>query len=244
MSAVASGPGFAVIDRRDRVSVALSVGVHVLFALGLVALAGQAAKRYREVQMDLARTRREAEPPPPPPAPPPEVQRSHSPRARLVRRAKQTETPPTQTPVIDPGPPVEGASDNAMPALAAPPPVDPNASADGVLGGTGTAPPSESAGNRVYDMGDLDALPELVGACQPDMPAFARQTRQSGWVMLQFTLDAQGRPQGPRVRAGQPPGVFDAAALEGIRRCRYTVPRVGGRPVSVTFRQRITFRAQ
>jgi protein TonB len=226
-------------------SVVLSVGVHVGFAVGLIALAGEAAKRYEEVQMDLARTQRAEEPPPPPPTPPPENrQRSNAPRARLTRRvAKQETQPPSTPPVIDPGPAVEGASDHAMPALAAPPPVDPNASADGVLGGTGTAPPTQAT-NRVYDMGDLDSLPTLVGDCTAEYPAFARQTRQSGFVMLQFTLDTQGRVQNPRVRAGTPPGVFDQAALEGIRRCRYTVPKVGGQPVSVTFRHRMTFRAQ
>ncbi len=241
MSTLVTGPGFAALDRRDRTSVVLSVGVHVGFAVGLLALAGEAAKRYEEVQMDLARTQRAEEPPPPPPLPETKLS-SSAPRARSNRRAKQT-AQPSPTPVVDPGPVTEGASDNAMPALAAPPPVDPNASADGVLGGTGTAPPSQAT-NRVYDMGDLDALPTVVGECSAEYPAFARQTRQSGFVMLQFTLDTSGRPQNPRVRAGQPPGVFDQAALEGIRRCRYTVPKVGGQPVAVTFRHRMTFRAQ
>lgn len=245
MSALVTGPGFAALERRDRASVFISVGVHVLFALGLVALAGTAAKHYEEVEMALARTQREAEPPPPPPTPPPETkQTNQNARARLTRRvAKQTPTQQSPQPVIDPGPPVPGASDNAMPALAAPPPVDPNASANGVLGGTGNAEPA-AATNRVYDMGDLDSLPTVVGTCAAEYPAFARQTRQAGFVMLQFTLDEGGRVQGARVRASQPPGVFDQAALAGIRNCRYTVPKVGGRPVSVTFRHRMSFRLE
>ncbi|MCI0636653.1 MAG: energy transducer TonB, partial [Actinobacteria bacterium] len=141
------------------------------------------------------------------------------------------------------GRPVEGASGAAMPSSIAPPPAAANASANGVLGGTGSGEPAQST-NRIYDMGDLDALPSLSGPCEAEMPAFARQTRQSGFVMLQFTLDTQGRVQNPRVRASQPPGVFDQAALSAIRRCRYSVPKVSGRPVSVTFRQRMSFRAQ
>jgi protein TonB len=244
MSVLVTGPGFAAIDRRDRVSVFLSVGVHVLFAIGLVLLAGTAAKHYEEVEMALARTHRAQEPPPPPPAPPEAKQANQNARARLTRRvAKQAPTPTTPQPVIDPGPPVAGASDDAMPALAAPPPVDPNASADGVLGGTGNAAPAVAT-NRVYDMGDLDSLPTVVGTCNAEYPAFARQTRQAGFVMLQFTLDESGHVQSPRVRASQPPGVFDQAALDGIRRCRYSVPKVGGHPVSVTFRHRMSFRLE
>ncbi|MBI2892128.1 MAG: energy transducer TonB [Deltaproteobacteria bacterium] len=227
----------------------LSLGAHggFLLVIGLV-LSVTGGPRHQSVEMDVVRASQATVPSEPEAAPPPAPDRPLV-RARRSPRASRDPAPPTPTPVVDTGPPAPNAADTAMPATAAPPA---GGSEDGVLGGS-TAPQARSPGEgdarpppppperRVYDMADLDAPPSLVGACTAQVPAFARQTNQSGWVMVQFTLDSEGRVSSPRVRASSPPGVFDESALDAIRRCRYTPPRVGGRAVSVTFRQRLRF---
>lgn len=230
----------------------ISIGIHaaLIFVVGVFLGVGP-AKTMRLVEMAVTEVSRAVSEPPPAPAPPPP---SATPAAPVrARRTRSTPPPtpaaPTPTPPVDTGPAAPDAPDTAMPAAAGPavPDGDPN----GVLGGStapNAAPPGASGAppppppeRRIYDMGDLDAPPSVVGNCSAEVPAFARQTHQSGWVMLQFTLDPDGRVSGPRVRASSPAGVFDQAALDAIRRCRYTAPRVGGRAVSVTFRQRLRF---
>jgi TonB family protein len=229
----------------------LSLGVHgaFLLAVGVLLTVTGGPRHTASVEMDVVRPSRSA---PPPPPPPPTTTSAPTAPVRSRRSARPSGDPPptTPTPVVDTGPAAPNASENAMPASPAAPAS--GGSPEGVLGGSndahaqgpggsGTSPAPAPPERRVYDMADLDAPPALVGNCSAEVPAFARQTNQSGWVMLQFTLDPEGHVQSPRVRAGSPPGVFDAAALDAIRRCRYTAPRVGGRTVSVTFRQRLRF---
>jgi protein TonB len=225
----------------------ISIGIHaaLIFVIGVFLGVGP-AKTMRLVEMAVTEVARAVSEPAPAP-PPPSATPSGPVRARRTRATPPT--PAAPTPAVDTGPSAPGAPDTAMPAAAGPavPDGDPN----GVLGGStapnavapGAAggPPAPPPERRIYDMGDLDAPPSVVGNCSAEVPAFARQTNQSGWVMLQFTLDADGRVSSPRVRASSPAGVFDQAALDAIRRCRYTAPRVGGRAVSVTFRQRLRF---
>ena len=228
----------------------ISIGVHVGLILVIGVVVGvDPEKTFRLVEMAVTRVSHAVEPEPPPaPTPPPSAEPNAPVRARRSRPAPTSAAPPPPT-AVDTGPAADDAPDTAMPAAAGPavPEGDPN----GVLGGStapnavapgvGGAPPPPPPERRIYDMGDLDAPPSLVGSCTAQVPAFARQTNQSGWVMVQFTLDPAGNVQAPRVRASSPRGVFDQAALDAIRRCRYTAPRVGGRPVSVTYRQRLRF---
>lgn len=231
----------------------ISVAIHAALILLVGVFVGVGpAKTMRLVEMAVQEVSHAVSPPEPTPAPPPPASSPSTPvRARRTRATPPPTTPsPTPpTPAVDTGPAAPDAPDTAMPAAQGPavPGGDPN----GVLGGStapnaaapgaGGGPPAPPPERRIYDMGDLDAAPSIVGACTADVPAFARQTNQSGWVMVQFTLDPEGHVQAPRVRASSPAGVFDQAALDAIRRCRYTAPRVGGRPVSVTYRQRLRF---
>ncbi len=227
----------------------ISVGIHALliFVVGVFVGVGP-AKTMQLVEMAVNQVSRAVSEPEPAPAPPPTANPSAPVRARRTR-ATPRPTPTTATPPVDTGPAAPDAPDTAMPAAAGP--AVPEGDPGGVLGGStapnaatpgaGGGPPPPPPERRIYDMGDLDAPPTVVGNCSAEVPAFARQTNQSGWVMLQFTLDPDGRVGSPRVRASSPAGVFDQAALDAIRRCRYTAPRVGGRAVSVTFRQRLRF---
>jgi TonB family protein len=59
----------------------------------------------------------------------------------------------------------------------------------------------------------------------PSYPPEAQLLGLSGWVKLIFTVTADGRTNDIRVTAAEPPGVFDAAAIDAARRFVYA-PRL------------------
>ena len=68
--------------------------------------------------------------------------------------------------------------------------------------------------------GEPKGLEPLI-ASMPTYPETARQRRVEGYVDVEFTVNAQGSVEQPRVVASQPSGVFDAAALAAVSRWRY-----------------------
>jgi TonB family protein len=65
----------------------------------------------------------------------------------------------------------------------------------------------------------------------PSYPPYAQLNGISGWVKLIFTVAADGTTKDIRVTASEPPGVFDAAAVEAAERFSY-LPRLdNGVPV-------------
>jgi TonB family protein len=61
----------------------------------------------------------------------------------------------------------------------------------------------------------------------PTYPPEAQLLGLSGWVKLIFTVTAEGKTRDIRVTAAEPPGVFDAAAVEAAQRFVYA-PRLEG----------------
>jgi TonB family protein len=73
----------------------------------------------------------------------------------------------------------------------------------------------------------------------PTYPGTARQRRLEGYVDVEFTVNAQGNVEQPRVVGSQPSGVFDAAALAAVSRWRYP-PEKDRAPQ--TLQQRVDFK--
>ena len=59
----------------------------------------------------------------------------------------------------------------------------------------------------------------------PTYPQRASQRGIQGWVVLEFTIDTEGRTKNAKVIANSPSSIFDGAALKAISRWRYR-PRV------------------
>jgi TonB family protein len=97
------------------------------------------------------------------------------------------------------------------------------------------APPS--AGDS---SGEPEALRPLI-ASMPTYPETARQRRVEGYVDVEFTVNAQGNVEQPRVVGSQPSGVFDAAALAAVSRWRY--PPAQDRAPQ-TLQQRVEFKPE
>jgi TonB family protein len=76
----------------------------------------------------------------------------------------------------------------------------------------------------------------------PAYPARARERGAEGWVDIEFTVTRDGTTQDAVVRAAEPAGVFDRAALEAVRRWRYEPRVVGGNVVEQRVETRLRFR--
>ncbi|MFZ0870383.1 MAG: energy transducer TonB, partial [Rhodanobacter sp.] len=81
----------------------------------------------------------------------------------------------------------------------------------------------------------------LVKAAAPNYPRPALQAQQTGWVVVAFTIDVDGRPRDVKVVDSQPRIVFDHAAVDAVNRYRFTPAMKDGVAVSSTRQQKIEF---
>lgn len=82
-----------------------------------------------------------------------------------------------------------------------------------------------------YAAREVDVHPTVLGRIQPIYPDDARRQGLEGWVKLRLKLDERGRVLETEVVEAQPPGVFDAAAVEAFSRARFEPARKQGVPV-------------
>jgi len=88
----------------------------------------------------------------------------------------------------------------------------------------------EGEGQAEFSLADLDQPPRVV--YQP-APALDKKllANTPGKVRIAFIVDVSGRVQNPRVHATSNP-VFDAPALQAVRRWRFTPGKRKGQPVA------------
>jgi TonB family protein len=76
----------------------------------------------------------------------------------------------------------------------------------------------------------------------PSYPTRARERGTEGWVDLEFTVATDGTTREAVVRASEPAGTFDRAALDAVKRWRYEPRVVGGNVVEQRVETRLRFR--
>jgi TonB family protein len=92
------------------------------------------------------------------------------------------------------------------------------------------------------DPASLAANLKRLRATSPDYPQSALAQRISGSVTLEYTVDVRGEPRDIHVVEATPPGVFDQAAINAVRRWRYAPAVVDGTAVDVpAVRTRVRF---
>lgn len=182
------------------------------------------------------------------PAPPPMAERIEFVQVDLP------EPPPLPLPagaVPDPLPPV------ALPELALPSspavPLEPVLDFDFGLGDIGGdyslafpvgAGAVDMRADGVFDIGEVDRVPQAVVQMRPVYPAHARRRRTEGDVTVLFTVTAQGETDGVQVLASTPGDVFTAAALRAVEHWRFTPAMKDGAAVAARVRQVIRFRME
>ena len=113
------------------------------------------------------------------------------------------------------------------PPQTAPPP---SADADAIS----LAAPTDGGGLDI-DLGAGSGLPpnsEMIPIIRvnPTYPTRAAQRGIEGWVLLEFTVDEEGKVINPKVVGYEPSPIFNSAALRAIRRWRYRPRVVDGVP--------------
>jgi periplasmic protein TonB len=87
----------------------------------------------------------------------------------------------------------------------------------------------------------LQRMLKRVRYVPPEYPQKALEKGTAGSVTVDFVVDAKGETTNLQVTQSEPAGVFDKAALNAVRRWRYTPPVVDGAPVEVPTRAVIRF---
>jgi TonB family protein len=101
------------------------------------------------------------------------------------------------------------------------------------------APPDAQAAQPVVAGENGVSVPKKTKNILPVYPPEAQARGQRGIVIVELTIDTQGKVSSAQVIRSIPP--FDEAALTAVRQWEYEVTRVGGRPVSVKLTVPITF---
>ena len=69
--------------------------------------------------------------------------------------------------------------------------------------------------------------------CVTRYPDAAAAIRQEGWVIIEFTISADGLPIDSSVLDSSPAEIFDAAALEALATCRFEPKIVEGEATEI-----------
>lgn len=87
----------------------------------------------------------------------------------------------------------------------------------------------------------IERLAKAIKKIDPHFPPFAREKNVSGFVVVEVQVSTSGQPVKIRVLESQPPGVFDASALEAMRSWVFEPAMNRGQPVASNVIQRVRF---
>ncbi len=157
---------------------------------------------------------------------------------------------PPKTPPVSVAPPTEIPSPSPAPIVQNQPiPTTQDIPAQIVsdaLPTTATANDSlQSDGSDMPDGKSLKHPPTLLKQIKPNYPEIARRRGIEGFVILQFTVDINGRVINPSVQEANPPGHFETAALRAIKQWQFSSGRNdNGTPIPCRLQMRIDFKLE
>jgi protein TonB len=174
-------------------------------------------------------------PVPPPPPPPPSAARPTTAPRVAPRDASSAFTAPVDVPEsivqesgLDLG--VEGGVAGGVEGGV------PGGVVGGVVGGLDAAPPPPP---QVVRVGGIIREPKKVKHVPPVYPSIAIAAKIEGVVILECTINPQGRVEGVQVLRGVP--TLDEAAVEAVKKWAYTPTLLGGVPVGVVMTVTVNF---
>jgi protein TonB len=103
---------------------------------------------------------------------------------------------------------------------------------------------AEAAANQQHVLADVIISASeltLVKSVKPVYPMRAERAKTEGWVELDFTVTESGDVKSVSVRAANPAGVFDSAAIAALSQWRYKPVLEEGRPTARHCRIRVRF---
>jgi periplasmic protein TonB len=93
----------------------------------------------------------------------------------------------------------------------------------------------------VYRPDELDRAPALNFHVKPLYPYRAKRMGISGYVVVEFDVNVEGNVEQIRIIGSEPPGVFDAAVLESVRKWRFHPGELLGDRVATHMVKKIVF---
>jgi protein TonB len=81
----------------------------------------------------------------------------------------------------------------------------------------------------------------VVSRTPLEYPAAAAKKRIKGYVVVNLLIGKDGSVELAKVIASNPAGVFDQAALRGVRGWRFAPAKYKGNPVKVWAKQKVRF---
>jgi len=100
-------------------------------------------------------------------------------------------------------------------------------------GGRGTGAGTAVGGGTGQGGIAVDRMPVPVRTVKPRYPMSARRMGQSGQVLLRIHVDQDGAVREVTVVQAEPPGVFENAAMDAVRKWRFTPALSRGTAVSM-----------
>lgn len=105
---------------------------------------------------------------------------------------------------------------------------------------------SESGGQgakagAAVDKAGIERLAKALKKVDPRFPQSAREKNISGFVVVEVQVSSAGLPVKVRVLESEPPGIFDASALEALRSWVFEPAMIRGQPVASNVVQRVRF---
>jgi len=95
--------------------------------------------------------------------------------------------------------------------------------------------------DTLFEISDVDRVPQPLVRLKPLYPAHARMRRIEGSVRVEFTVTAEGQTENITVISATPAQTFNRAAIRAIERWRFSPAMLQGKPVAVRVRQNIRF---
>lgn len=177
-----------------------------------------------------------APPPSPPPPPPPRVVAAASPRAvpKSGRFAAPVEAPSRIEPEVGIDPGFEGGVPGGIEGGV------PGGLVGGIVGGLpADVPPPPPPVRAVVRIGGQIHAPALVHSVPPRYPELAVRAQIQGTVIIEATVDEEGRVQNARVLRSI--SLLDEAALDAVRQWRYSPLRLNDQPVRFILTVTVSF---
>lgn len=102
-------------------------------------------------------------------------------------------------------------------------------------------PPDPGARVNVFGLGELDERPRPISVFRPTYPLAARRQKRDGYVDVEFLILPTGETANAVALRSEPGNTFTEAALQAVRRWRFTPSKRNGKAVRVRVRQTIRF---
>jgi protein TonB len=241
-----------MISRQSSISIATSMGLHVL--LVLLVISGMLEHVHKEIETPPIKIElippKKIEPPPPPPPPKPEPKKPEPKKPELPKPPKQEAVKPEPPKVVEPRPeppkPEPPKPEPAKPAAPAPvaAPTAPEAPPK-----PAPAPPPETvtkpapAPAPAGAKNSTGSSAQYVGSCEAHYPNMSKRLNEKGTVVVRVLVKSDGTAGDVELKSSSGYPRLDQAWLETIKNCRFT-PSTGndGKPIDEWFSAPHTFK--